>query len=172
MKTKHFLVMLGSLTLAACGNRDLADLQEYVLAVKQREPSGIDPLPEIKHPNTFVFNPASGRDPFVLDVQSEQVVTKATDNGIAPDTTRRKEELEQFDLDSLTMVGTVEQGDTVWALVKSPEKVLHHVRVGNYLGRNNGQIVRITEEEIELTEIVSVGDGAWQERQAAIALSE
>ena len=40
------------------------------------------------------------------------------------------------------------------------------------MGLNHGQITRITEERIELTEIVSNGQGGWQERQAAIALSD
>lgn len=172
MRLKPLFATLGSLTLVACGSGNLSDLEEYVLEVKRQEPSGIEPLPEIKQPNTFVFNPASRRDPFVLDLQSVEVATKRSGSGIAPDPTRRKEELEQFSLDSLDMVGTMEQGDTVWALITTPENALHHVRVGNYLGLNNGQIVRITEEEIELTEIVSDGDGAWQERRAAIALSE
>jgi type IV pilus assembly protein PilP len=56
--------------------------------------------------------------------------------------------------------------------VLAPDGVLHRVRVGNYVGMNNGQITRISEKEIELTEIISDGPGTWRERQAAIALSQ
>jgi type IV pilus assembly protein PilP len=170
MSTKSFCTMLLSLSLGACGSDNLADLQEYARQVKEREPGPIEPLPEIKRIDTFVFDPASPRDPFVLDRQTAEAT--ATGGGISPDPLRRKEELEQFPLDSLAMVGTLEQGKTIWALVKTPEKTLYHVGVGNYLGMNNGYITRITDDEIELTEIVSDGTGGWREQPAAIALSQ
>jgi type IV pilus assembly protein PilP len=150
----------------------MADLEEYVKRVKMREPSPIGPLPEIKQIDTFVFQPGNRRDPFVLDRQSAVVAAAPAGGGIVPDPLRGKEELEHFALDSLDMVGTMEQGGTIWALITTPAQALHHARVGDYLGLNNGQITRITEEEIELTEIVSDGGGDWRERQAAIALSQ
>ena len=172
MNSRSLFAMLASLALAACGSGRMTDLEEYVQRVKEREPRPIDPLPEIHQIDTFVFDPVSQRDPFVLDQQSVEASTAQIDSGIAPDPLRRKEELEQFPLDSLAMVGTLEQEDAIWALVTTPQKTLYHVRVGNYLGLNNGQITRITEEEIELTEIISDGDGQWRERQAAVALTQ
>jgi type IV pilus assembly protein PilP len=171
---RYLVAILASIALAACGSGKMADLEEYVQQVKQREPGPIEPLPEIKQIDTFVFEPGDRRDPFVLDPQSAVAVTAVApvSGGIAPDPLRRKEELEGFSLDSLKMMGTMEQGDTIWALVASPQGTLYHVRVGNYVGMNNGQITRITEEEIELTEIVSDGAGEWRERRAAIALSQ
>lgn len=172
MSSRSFLVLLASFTLTACGSGKLTDLEEYVEQVMKTEPGPIDPLPEIKQIDTFVFEPTGHRDPFVLDRQSIEEAAPPTGTGIAPDPSRRKEDLERFSLDSLAMVGTLRQGDTVWALISTPENTLLHVRVGNYLGLNNGQITSITEEEIELTEIVSDGDGEWRERQAAVALSQ
>jgi type IV pilus assembly protein PilP len=164
--------MLASLALTACGSGRMSDLEEYAQRVKEREPGPIEPLPEIKQIDTFVFEAGDRRDPFVLDDQSAIVATEPTGTGISPNPLRRKEELEQFPLDSLDMVGTMEQGDTMWALIKTPENTMLHVRVGNYMGMNHGLITRITEEEIELTEIVSDGGGEWRERRAAIALSQ
>jgi type IV pilus assembly protein PilP len=172
MSARYCVAALASLALSACGSGKMADLEDYVQRVKGREPGPIEPLPEIKQIDTFHYEPGERRDPFVLDRQSIEAVPVPAGSGIAPDPLRRKEELEQFPLDSLTMVGTMVQGDTVWALITTPEHTLLHARVGNYLGLNNGQITRITEEEIELTEIVSDGGGEWRERQAAIALSQ
>ena len=172
MRTRVLFAILASLALVACGSGKMADLEEFVERIKEREPGPIEPLPEIKQIDTFVFEPADRRDPFVLDRQSAEVVDVPVGAGIAPDPLRRKEELEQFPLDSLKMVGTIKQRDTMWALVTTPEDTLFHVRVGNYMGLNSGQITRITEDEIELAEIVSDGGGGWRERQAAIALSE
>jgi type IV pilus assembly protein PilP len=172
MSGKHLVCALAGLILAGCGSSDMTDLQRYVQQVKQRPPAPIEPLPDIKPIDTFVYDPGDRRDPFVMDTQSAEVAAGGSDSGLAPDPLRRKEELEQYSLDSLKMVGTLEQKDTTWGLVKAPGGTLYRVRVGNYLGTNNGQITRITEDEIELTEIVSDKPGDWRERQAAIALTQ
>ena len=165
--------IVAALTLPACGSGQLTDLEEYVERVKAREPGPIEPLPEIKQVGTFVFEPGDRRDPFVMDGQSAELAPEAVSpSGIAPDPLRRKEELEQYALDRLKMLGSLQQSDVIWGLVKTPDGTLHRVRVGNYLGMNNGQITRISEEQIELTEIVSDGPNTWREREAAIALSQ
>ncbi|MCG6861800.1 MAG: pilus assembly protein PilP [Chromatiaceae bacterium] len=172
MSPRLFFAMLASLAVVACESSRMTDLEEYAQGVMAREPGPIEPLPEIKQIDTFVYAPTKKRDPFVLDRKSVQAAAATVTDGIAPDPLRRKEELEQFPLDSLTMRGTLKQGDAIWALVTTPENTLHHATVGNYLGKNNGQIIRITTEKIELTEIVSDGGGGWRERQAAVALTQ
>jgi type IV pilus assembly protein PilP len=125
-------------------------------------------LPEIQPVDSFVFEPGGRRDPFVIDTQT---AAAGKDNGLAPDPLRPKEELESYPLDSLRMVGTVQQQETRWALVQTREGLVFRVRVGNYLGMNNGQIVDITDEAIRLTEIVSEIPGDWRERSATLALT-
>jgi type IV pilus assembly protein PilP len=46
------------------------------------------------------------------------------------------------------------------------------VQPGNYMGQNHGKITRVTESDVELTEIIPDGLGGWMERQASIAISE
>jgi len=164
-------VLLSAL-LAGCGGGDQSDLEDYVRKVKARDPGAIEPLPEIKQINTYVYEPAERRDPFVVDARGVDQPAGAPGNSLAPDPLRRKEELEGFALDALRMVGTLEQNQTKWALIRSPNGILHRVRVGNYLGTNNGQIVNISDEAIQLTEIVSEGPGEWRERQATVALTQ
>ena len=84
---------------------------------------------------TYVYDPGDRRDPFTMDVRGEDLAEPLPAGSIAPDPLRRKEELEQYALDSLKMVGTLAQADSNWALVRSPEGVLHKVRVGNYVGQ-------------------------------------
>ncbi|WP_295435879.1 pilus assembly protein PilP [uncultured Thiodictyon sp.] len=163
-------VLLSAL-LVGCGG-DQSDLEDYVRKVKARDPGAIEPLPEIKQINTYVYEPAERRDPFVVDARGVDQPVGAPGSSLAPDPLRRKEELEGFALDALRMVGTLEQNQTKWALIRSPNGILHRVRVGNYLGMNNGQIVNISDEAIQLTEIVSEGPGEWRERQATVALTQ
>ncbi len=89
-----------------------------------------------------------------------------------PDFNRRKEELEGFSLDALRMVGTLEQLETTWALIQTQDKTIYRVKAGNYVGRNHGQITRISESGIDLTEIIADGQGGYRERQASLALAE
>jgi type IV pilus assembly protein PilP len=166
------LPVLLSALLAACSSGDQGDLEDYVQKVKARDPKPIEPLPDIKQISTFVYEPADRRDPFVVDSRGAEAPAAAPGNSLAPDPLRRKEELEGYALDSLRMVGTLEQNQTKWGLIKTNNGILHRVRVGNYLGMNNGQIVSINDEAIALTEIVSEGPGEWRERQATIQLSQ
>jgi type IV pilus assembly protein PilP len=160
--------------LAGCGNSEFSDLQEYIKDVKVRPKGTIEPLPEIKTIEPFVFKPEGLRDPFKPITESEEVddTQVAIGNGIKPDTTRRKEELEAFPLDSLRMVGTVTMKASLWGLVKASDKTVYRVQVGNHMGKNYGKIIRILADKIELMEIVPDKPGTWREQQTSLALTE
>jgi type IV pilus assembly protein PilP len=70
------------------------------------------------------------------------------------------------------MVGTMEKGQETWALILDKDDAIHRVQPGNYMGQNHGKITRVTEFDVELTEIIPDGLGGWMERQASIAISE
>jgi type IV pilus assembly protein PilP len=160
--------------LLGCGNDDFSDVNQFIAEVKARPKGSIEPLPEVKVVEPFIFKPEGLRDPFkpLEQADIEQSAEAATGNGIKPDTTRRKEELEAFTLDSLRMVGTVVMKSSLWGLVKSSDGTVHRVKVGNYMGKNYGKIIRIVNDKIELMEIVSDKPGTWREQQASLALSE
>ena len=81
--------------------------------------------------------------------------------------------MERFALDSLLMQGILQQDDRVWGLVFAKEdKTLHRVAVGNYLGQNHGRVIRITEQRIDLVELIQDGAGRWMEREASMALNQ
>jgi type IV pilus assembly protein PilP len=164
--------LAGALLLPGCVDDHLSDLRQYVAQVKAREPAPIDPLPEIRPVETFVYQDGNRRDPFQPGGTGAEESVAEPGSGIAPNPLRRKEELEQYPLDSIRMVGTLDQEDTMWALVLIQDGTLFRARAGNYMGQNHGQITRITEDRIDLTEIVPDGLGGWQERPASIALRE
>ncbi len=143
--------------MTGCSNNDFSDLDQYISRVKAEPKGAIQPLPETKVVESFLFNPEGLRDPFKPLVQPEQedVVTEfSAGGGIKPDATRRKEELEAFPLDILKMVGTVVMKSTLWGLVKTDDGTIHRVQTGNYMGKNYGKIIRISTDKIELMEIV------------------
>ncbi|MCP3661619.1 MAG: pilus assembly protein PilP [Gammaproteobacteria bacterium] len=167
------LTLTAGLMLAGCVNQDMGDLTRYANEVKSRPPGTIEPLPEIKQVETFTYIPGDRRSPFRPYSQQQigQDVVEA--NGIAPDRNRRKEELEGFELDSLRMVGSLEQDASIWALVKTKDNTIYRIKAGNYMGLNHGQITRITENSIDLTEIIPDGpEGHYRERQASVAMNQ
>jgi type IV pilus assembly protein PilP len=155
-----------------CGNPRLVELEDYVHQVQARTPEPIEPLPDIPQIATFVYEPADRRDPFVADTDTNTVVDVVQGDSLAPDPLRRKEELEGFALDSLRMVGTLEQNGTRWGLVRTQDGTLYRVRVGNYMGQNNGQITSVKDDAIQLTEVISEAPGEWRERQATVSLAQ
>lgn len=173
-------VCLGGLLLGGCVSRDMSDLEAYAQEVLARPGGRIEPLPEIKPYEAYAYQSgnAGARNPFkrFYEKQPDQVA-EAQESGLTEEMEhelrhRNREELEQFELDSLAMVGTLENGSNEWAIVRDPDGVVHRVKVGNYMGRNVGKITNIYEDKIELREIIKDGIGRWQEREAAVALSE
>lgn len=168
---KLLLLGLPLVWLSGCSNPDMSDLRGFIEDVKQRPPGRIEPLPEIKEVETHTYSSMDLRNPFAPEqAASDAETTVAQSNGLMPDFNRRKEELEQFPLDALRMVGTLDKDDTVWALVQTNDGTIHSVKTGNYIGMNFGKIDRISDEKIELTEIIKDGQGGYIERQAEMAL--
>jgi type IV pilus assembly protein PilP len=173
LRPVHWL-LIGAffIALPGCGGSDLADLRQFVAEVKSRQKGSVQPLPEIKTVEPFVFNPTDLRDPFFLDEKSRESEETKIDSGLKPDMARPKEELESYELDSLRMVGTVTRQGTLWGLIKAADGTIHRIRTGNYLGKNYGRIVSIKENQVELVEIVPESSGSWRERKAALELTE
>lgn len=168
------VVMAAAVLMNGCGSNNMEDLRQFVAQEKAKPRGAIEPLPEIKPYETFAYDASGLRDPFEpLDFgQSNLAGVAGGGTGVAPDMNRPKEELESYPLDSLRMVGTLQRNGVTEALIKTQDGTVHRVRSGNYVGQNNGKITRITEDKVELTEIISDGAGGWLERPASVALSE
>lgn len=169
---KYILLLLLSLLIGGCGS-DLEDLRAWVKEQQAVIPPPIEPLPEIKPYETFLYAAEQLRDPFRLPNYTGQSVAKdGKGKGPHPDFNRRKELLEAFPLDSLSMVGTYKTRGVSWGLIQDPDGIVHKVKAGNYLGLNYGKITRVQEDRVVLKELVPDGNGAFQERDAKIALDD
>ena len=166
--------------ISGCVIDDRTELEKKVGEILKRPPGRIAPLPEIKPYEGYAYKSgkAVARDPFQLFYEaSKEQGPEGKDTGLTEAMekeikNRNREELEDFELDSLRMVGTIEDQNVQWGIVLDPQGTVHRVKVGNYLGRNIGKILNIFEDRIELREIIKSPDGRWEERQAAIALAE
>lgn len=159
--------------LSGCGGSDYSDLRGYIKQVKAKPAGRIAPVPEFESYQTFEYSAMNERDPFQMFLNEAQIVQNTTGgSGLAPDFNRNKETLEQYPLDTLNFVGHLERGGERWAIVTSPDDLVHRVKVGNHIGMNYGEITAISELKIEVKEIIPDGMGGWIERAAALSLSE
>ncbi|MGH8455816.1 MAG: pilus assembly protein PilP [Stenotrophobium sp.] len=158
--------------LAACGS-GMGDLEQFVAQEKAKKSTQIEPIPQIKQYEAFTYVPGTRRDPFVpQEPQRQSNGVAGGGNGLHPDIHRNKEPLEEFPLDSLRMVGTIVFEGKTYALVKAPDNVIHRVTSGDHMGQNYGAIIKITESDVSLTEIIPDGFGGWMQRPASIALAQ
>jgi type IV pilus assembly protein PilP len=157
-------VMCGGV-LVGCSGRD-ADLNRFIAATK-KEPGGrVEPLPEVKPYDSYVYSSGALRSPFVPGGSHGGVT------GPRPEVQRNREFLEQFSLDTLKMVGTLKLNGQSYGLVQVADGRVQRVLVGNHLGQNDGRITDIVPNKISVIELVPDGLGGYIERPAALALNE
>jgi type IV pilus assembly protein PilP len=177
MMTLRIAVLLWiAAMLTACGASSGDELRQWMADQKAQAQPKIKPIAEPKQfkPESYTF--ANEADPF-SKLKLTQALGKeanlAASNGalIGPELRRRKEPLEEFPLDSMSLVGSMVQSQKPVALVKVGP-LLYQVRPGDYLGQNYGRVVKIVEKAVTLREIVQDTVGEWIERPASLLLQE
>ena len=164
---RGFLMVVGGLALAGCAGEN-SDLKQFVKDSGGKGPVAIEPLPQVKPFEPFAYEGFDLPDPF----KPRKLVVKQNDGGgLQPDLNRRKEPLEAFPLDTVSMVGSlIRQGQPV-ALVRV-DNLLYQVRNGSYLGQNYGRVSKVSETGLSVREIVQDATGEWIERTATLQLQE
>jgi type IV pilus assembly protein PilP len=168
--------LLAAGLLAGCGGGDNEELATWMQEQRAKTQPKVDPISE---PVRFVPQPyqSEGSVPPFAQEKLTAALRRAADAAspsltlLTPELNRRKEPLEAEPLDAMAMVGLLDRKGQRVALIKVGT-LLHQVRVGNYLGQNYGRILRISESDITLREIVQDGTGEWIERQAVLQLQE
>lgn len=170
---RTLMILMIVLGLAACSDNGMNDLHQFVQQAKLKK-GKVEPLPEFRPVETYAYTAYELKDPFAT--WKSEVKTASQDKsavqGVRPDVDRRKEILENFPLDTLRMMGTLQYDDTKWGLVKAPDGIVYKVKPGSYIGQNYGRIRAVNDTKLMLTEIVPNGLGGWEEREASLAISE
>ena len=169
------LLFLGSVLLG-CGNTDGDELQTWMAEQRSQTRPKVVPIPEPKVFKPEAYTQGGGVEPFSREkltqaLKSESAQVTANGALVEPELARRKQALEAFPLDSITLVGSINRAGQLVALVKV-NNLLYQVRTGDYLGQNYGRVTKINETEVSLREIVQDAVGEWIERTAALQLQE
>ena len=157
-----------ALVLAGCGGESHQDLREWMREQGKGAQGKLEPLPQIRPYEPFAYNAFDLPDPF----KPRKIEPAKGNDRLAPDLARRREPLESYPLESLTMVGTLAKDKNVYALVRTPDKDIYQVRAGNFMGQNFGVVTGITDTEIKLKELVQDSAGDWTERTSTLQLQQ
>lgn len=171
MNRARLAVPLLALLLGGCGSEDFSDLQAYMDEVRARPAGRIEPLPAFAPYQAFTYSAGGLRSPFLAPQRLQAVAADSRGAPVQPDLQRPRQALEQFDIDSLQMVGLLADARRRLALVASAQGI-HAVAVGDYLGRNHGRIVAIHADRLEVREIVPDGNHGWLERPRTLPLKD
>lgn len=165
-------VVVAALALSGCG-AELDELQAWMDQQKREVKPNVPPLTPPKKFDPQPYAAADSVDPF--SNQKLAVALKRDERApsslLAAELKRRKEPLEAYPLDSMSMVGSMNRLGQPYALLRV-EGLLYQVKVGEYIGQNYGRILKVTETELVLREVVQDAAGEWIERNTSLQLVE
>ncbi|MDR3214329.1 MAG: pilus assembly protein PilP [Azoarcus sp.] len=156
--------------LAGCAD-DQEDIQQWMDEQTVGMRGAVKPIPEIKIFTVVDYQATEDAEPFnATRLEPKRPEKQQIDDPrLNPD--RQREPLESFPLESLKMVGAMTQGKDIHALIQA-DSALYQVRIGNFLGQHYGRIVAITEDTVELQELIEDPNEGWIERNNSLRLQE
>lgn len=172
-KQLAMLAALGAtLALTGCGNSDEQEVRQWMKEVDSQARVAVPPLTPPKTFIPFAYASNDAVDPFNPNKLLVELAKAANrGGGVRPDMERRKELLESFPLDTVKMVGTLQKGGVIYALLQIDRSV-YQVRPGQHVGQNFGLITGVTEGAVNVKEIVQDATGDWVERMSKLELQE
>ena len=167
------LAALTSLMLLSACTAEQDELKAWMDQQRHEVQPSVPPLTPPQKFNPRAYVGADGVEPFSTQKLTVALKQEARqpNSAISAELNRRKEPLEAYPLDSMSMVGSVNRKGAPYALLRV-DNLLYQVKTGDYLGQNYGKIMKITETEIELREIVQDAAGEWTERPTTLQLQE
>ena len=170
MKRIISLVFL-TLTITGC-TADNQDLVDYINDVKGRKTALVESVPDMEIFVALHYSATGARNPFSNPrPESVKAETPFPQNCPQPNFARIKGPLETYSLDNLNMHGTLGSEKHLWGLIRASTGEIFRVSPGDYIGLNHGEILDITKNYIELSELILTGKGCWQVRTTQIPLS-
>mgnify|MGYP000961314040 CR=1 FL=1 len=173
MKARTLIKLVAVLPLVTACSADLDQLQQWTEDERRAAKPNVQPLVPPKKFLPQSYDSLDGVEPFStqkLSVATRQEAAQPN-SALAAEMNRRREPLESYPLDSMAMVGSMARQGVRHAILKV-DNLLYYVKTGEYLGQNFGKILKISEAEVTLREIVQDPSGEWVERTSTLTLQE
>ncbi len=170
---RHLILAVASVTLVAGCSGSNDELRQWMADTRKEMKPVTATLAEPKTFEPFLYKDQNEIDPFDPGkvANALKALSAKSNSGFAPDLNRRREPLEGYPVDTITMVGTLQRPNLRYALLRA-DGVIYQVKVGNYIGQNFGIVTKIDENEVVLKEVVQDAAGEWVERATTLQLQE
>jgi type IV pilus assembly protein PilP len=168
------LSLLAACALAGCGDSDVKEVKSWMAQVKKDTKVSVAPLSEPKNFIPYGYTEKDEIDPFnanKLLAELAKAAANSTSNKYKPDMDRRKEQLENFPLDTMRMVGLMQKAGVAYALIQI-DRLVYQVHAGQRLGQNYGIITSVSEDAVNIKENVQDAGGDWIERMSKLELQD
>jgi type IV pilus assembly protein PilP len=180
-KSARLYLLLGlSIVLIGCEGKDKKDLEDWVTQVKQGTGEDIEKIPPVTPYERIVYSHKDRRSPFIatklLTETEELAVEQSCRPDLIPDKNRQREELESYALESFGLIGVMDYSSVTWAILRGRGAtnlgLVYKIQVGNFIGNNNGRIVKVYADRIEVEELFPDGLGCYEKKTTFIQLEE
>jgi type IV pilus assembly protein PilP len=160
-----------ALLLAGCGDSDVKEVHDWMDQVRQQTRPAVKPLAEPKDFIPYAYGDRQAVDPFSPNKLLNQLAKAAetAQDPNKPDLRRPRELLENYPLDTMKMVGTMQKGSVTYALLQI-DRAVYQVRAGQRIGQNFGIVTRVSDDAINIREVAQDAAGEWVERMAKLEL--
>jgi type IV pilus assembly protein PilP len=166
---KLLFSFMAGLVLVGCDSK--IDAVNQKMAEIRNEPAlPIEPAPVFSPVPLFNYAAHQLKSPFMPSSLAAELKIMAGKR-VYPNFNRQPQPLESYALESLNMKGSMrgKTNETI-ALIQTPDRQIERVQVGNYLGMNQGRVVKISPTQIDLVEIVPDGRDGYVERPRTLVL--
>jgi type IV pilus assembly protein PilP len=162
-----------ALALAGCSDSDVREVKDWMDDVRKDTRPSVKPLAEPKDFHPYAYDAKEAVDPFSPNKLLAELARAAetSSNPNRPDMNRPKEVLETYPLDTMKMVGSLQKGGIIYALLQI-DKSVYQVKGGMRLGQNFGLVTHVGENAIDIREVVQDAGGDWVERMSRLELQE
>ncbi len=142
---KYLLVSACIMLLSTCGDEQPGKVQPVTRAPQKAAPAPVaDQAPEEEVAEKYVYNPNGKRDPFKNPLQTVAESTSETGVPLTP--------LQRFDIGQLRLIGVIVGKGKPRAMVIAPDGKSFILSVGTKVGKNDGTVVDITTEAVQVKE--------------------
>lgn len=161
-------LMLIAVLSGGCSDR-IGNAEQKMQEIRDQPAQPIQPPPQSVLVDDFIYSANKLRSPFMPPSLLNMRNMAVTNQSVRPDPTRVKQPLEQYPLSELSFRGSVVSVEgQQYGLVQRPDGSIARVKVGDYLGVNDGRIVEITSTQINLIEIVPDGRRGFIEKPESL----
>lgn len=158
-----FFVGFGMVLIRFEGHQQ--QVHQFIHEVKHKTYHPVEPIPSFKPLEPFNY-PETEIRPSPFQKKKAKVLELTR-----PNANRRHDPLEAYPLDALKFTGVLEEGPRRWALIRLPDSRIAQIKIGEYMGKNDGKVVAVTENSLIIEEQVLEEKG-WVKRTVTFRLDD